>query len=242
MGLFKRSAILAVAWLVAAGASTVRAETVVDSWWLVNQVQNTLGPMVEVEHTTVTFPFDHVDTATDEPTYAQGAYAFTRSEDWASFNWGFDHSRSGSDSFASSFGNIHFTLTEPLSYTLQGSYTLSGAGTVYLSVHLEDLSQYPHSGTIYRGQHESSATLNESFALGQAGGDLISEEEGELTGTLQPDVQYKLGYYYAVSNNPYVPGDAATAEGMLSFTLTPEPSSLMLLATGGLAVLRRLRR
>ncbi len=246
MQLFRIPTVLAVGAAMAVGAaaaSPARAEIVVDSWWLANQVRDTLGPTVDVEHLTPTFPFNQVDTATDGPTYAQATYDFAKGDDWASFDFLFDQSRSGSDSFASSFGIIRFTLTEPLQYALQGSHALSGAGRIFLFADLRDLSQYPASGNLYRGEHESEATPNESFTLGVAGGDLVSSEFGELTGTLMPGTPYQVQYGFSISNNPFVSGSAATADGMLSFTLTPapEPGALALVAAGGLALLRRRR-
>ncbi|HUT61538.1 MAG TPA: PEP-CTERM sorting domain-containing protein [Phycisphaerae bacterium] len=234
---------LALVWLVLAGASTARAEIVVDSWGLAHQVQDALGPDTVVQNTTVTLPYSDVLSAADGSTSAQGTYELATGADWASFDFIFDHERSGSESVARSFGGISFTLSEPLHYVIQGSFALAGSGYIDLSVSLTDTSTYPDSVHVYRGRHESNATADESFTLGQAGGDLVSEEAGSVTGTLQPGVEYDLHYYYSISNNPYIPGSAATADGMLSFTLdaAPEPSSLTLLALGAIAVLRRRR-
>jgi len=234
---------LAIVSLVAVGAPVARGEIVVDSWGLAHQVQDALGPETNVENTTVILPYSEVLSAVDGSTSAQGTYEFANGDDWASFDFVFDHERSGSESAARSFGGISFTLSEPLHYAIEGSFVLSGSGYSDLSVRLTDTSTYPDSVHLYRGRHESNATPDESFTLGQAGGDLVSEEAGSLTGTLQPGIEYELHYYYSISNDPYVPGSAATADGMLSFTLdaVPEPTSLTLLALGAIAVLRRRR-
>ena len=55
-----------------------------------------------------------------------------------------------------------------------------------------------------------------------------------------PDTSYSLSYHYLIENYPGDSG-AATAEGTLSFTLIPEPSSLTLLASGALVLMRRRR-
>lgn len=233
---------LTVGLLLTTSASARASDVDVTDWLLATQARDTFpSPFVSVIDETVRFPFTEVHTATDGLTTAQTTYDFHLSEHSASFDFLFEHSRSGSDaSRAEGGGRIDFVLTGALEYSVAGSFSLSGARRIRLDVSVMDLSVYPEQ-FVYRGWHESTMTAGESFALGMAGGDLISEEVGDLSGALSAGTPYKLSYHYLIENYPAGSADPASAVGTLNFTLVPEPSALIILGVGGLILMRRRR-
>lgn len=231
-----------LAWITAAARPALPSSIDVTDWLLITEARDTEGPFVQVVDQTVRFPFQEVHTATDEATTAQVGYDFTLSEHSASFDFLFDHSRSGTyASRAEGIGTLHFVPTEPLSYELTGSFSLFGTRRILLRVDLVDVSAGYEGGLLYLADHESNSTPDESFTLGMVGGDVISREEGALAGTLTPGNLYQLGYHYLVENYPSGSSEAATGEGMLSFTLIPEPGSIVVLGLGAVVFLRRRR-
>lgn len=234
--------VLLVGWfVVVVGASPAWADIInVTDWRLVTYARDTMGPSVEAIDTTVTLPFAEVHTATDGPTTAQSAYDFAMYEHSASFDFLFDYNRSVSDSSAISTGSIDFVSTQTINYTVAGWFALSGTGRISMSAGIRNLSGYGGE-VVYREDHESQFTPDESFTLGVSGGDVSSVEIGDLSGSLIAGTPYRLTYSYLIENYPFASDSAATAEGKLTFTLTPEPGTLILLAIGGLAFMRQQR-
>ncbi|HUT61537.1 MAG TPA: PEP-CTERM sorting domain-containing protein [Phycisphaerae bacterium] len=237
---------LALVSLVAVGASAAKGEIQVTYWYLATEAVDSIGSgtpdFLADETESPTFPFAQYQTATSGGTWGESTYDFSADEHGASFEFLFDLGRSTSDSRASGFGEVRFTVSEPVEYNLEGSLSMLGTRRLVMEFELMDFLGYA-GHTVYEGSHVSEATPDEAFSFGVAGGDVASVETGELLGTLAPGVPYGFHYNYWIENYPFDAGSSATADGMLSFTLdaAPEPGSLTLLVVGAIAVLRRRR-
>lgn len=241
MSMLKIRNVLVSGLFMVLGASAARGEVQVTDWHLVTRARDATSTFVSVVDDTVSLPYSDVHTAADGPTWAQSTYDFTVGAHTASFDLLFDYNRSGTYwARAETIGWIDFTLTEPLDYSVAGGFTLSGTKRILAIVDLIDVSDYGPEW-VYGEAHESNATPDESFTLGVPGGDVTSWQFGGLTGTLVPGALYRLQYNYLIENCPSGGTDPATAEGALTFTLTPEPSSLALLGVGALVLVRRKR-
>lgn len=230
--------ILAVATALQSSVAA-RAEIIVTDWSLTTAAADNRGDQSSYDtimHDMVTFPFIDTHTAVSGPTSAESRYDFTIEGNSAALDFGFSLARSASESWTQSHGLIRFLVTEPTAYAFRGQLAMSGTGLLVLRAGLVE-AEYPNPH-LYIGDHASWATPDESFALGTPGGDLGWTETGDITGTLTPNVAYILFYYYGLENNP-VTQTTATAEGSLNFALIPEPSSVLLLALGGLVLVKR---
>jgi len=131
----------------------------------------------------------------------------------------FQDSRAGRDEGAgvSGTGEIFFTPTVDLSYTLGGNYSMIGSHDIRFLVVLKEA---PGSG-LFSNEQWSFQTPDESFALGERGGDIYNSLDGRLTGVLEVGKQYELRYeaYLWLETGDLV--QRATAEGVVTLSFSP---------------------
>ena len=164
----------------------------------------------------------------------------------------FTHSRPGnpsgvyvwSDDYFPGPG-VTFSVSEPVVVLLSGSYHVvdTGAGdNVWYDVRL-----YGNGFTtlLHQTYNFSIATPNESFVVGQAGGDQENIVVGETVHVLLPGVPYALEWYVGIQDGQLDPGDiGATATGSYRIDFLPEPSREISLWAGvaGLSAIARRRK
>lgn len=167
------------------------------------------------------------------------------------FTMTFDYAR-GAGFAGVTGGEFYFSVDENIRYTATGS--LSAADPVgrvlELTVYLADVT-YPAGLFLLKNRQTSDATPNESFTLGQAGGDYRNTNEGSLTGTLLAGVEYGLiiefeafyDHQYPLPEPPEYSDATFSGNVSLSFSAIPEPTTASLLALGlvGIAAVRRRR-
>jgi hypothetical protein len=229
--------------LLALGAPSARAMTVVDS-----SIQSRTG-------------LDDLDVTTDMPTGSAplmgttsvATRGNTSSVDWAllddALSFDFAHSRSsGLDEVVSTEVSVDFTVPTDRTYALSGLYSVLDASGRFtsLSVGLRWLRGPQDTVNLFNNGQQSQSTPNETFVVGEAGGDLSNGLGGSLTGLLVGGETYQLRFQIGLQNFPAPAGDAATASGniLLSLTPIPEPTTAVLVGLGliGLAATTRRRR
>jgi hypothetical protein len=144
----------------------------------------------------------------------------------------FDHSRDAAND-ARSFGSaaIYFTVSEDIDYLLSGTYSASDT--------FGRLTQFKASlfdetlGTVnYDAFYDSRYTPNESFTLGQYGGDTVYNEYGALSGTLVAGHQYRFLVDAGIRGLREETPSRADATGLTSLIFVPEPSTGLLVIAG----------
>jgi hypothetical protein len=165
-------------------------------------------------------------------------------------NWDMSHFR-GKDGY--SFGrtimqDMLFTALGNATYDLSGNYTLMdydvdnplNDGTVYYSARLFNLST---GEDLFFNTQESRSTPDESFTLGQEGGDFGNHLEGSLSGSIIAGDDYLFRFEsYISSTDDSVDGFSelyASSVGNVTLvidpvTSTPEPTSMALLGLASL--------
>ena len=139
---------------------------------------------------------------------------------------------------------IWVVQAEPVLATLSGSYTVTdtgGGGRVFFETVLESSDSFE---PLHHTLLESRMTANESFALGQNGGDLIDTVQGPLSHVLYPGTLYVLSLSAGIVDLRSDASDTgATASGYLRIALAPipEPSTALLFAAGLIAFALRRR-
>lgn len=150
-----------------------------------------------------------------------------------SFDITLDHYRISTDgNFVQSRGTMWFSVDQNVNYLASGSYTvLDAAGRrVLVEARLFDFTAGEY---LFRTVQESRATPNESFTLGENGGDFANTDTGSLSGTLIADHDYQFFFYAILQADPVTVLDAsASGNFQLSFTAVPEPSTALLLTIG----------
>jgi hypothetical protein len=200
---------------------------------------------------------DKVDARVEEHVYPVGlSYAYTSTSidggassqsTYGHSNDGFDitfnHSRTGTK-FAEgrSWGYIYFSVDQNVSYSAAGAYSAVDPSGLLINLTgwLYDLDTGSY---VFKSAQVSSATPNESFVLGGAGGDGAGNvvQVGSLTGMLLAGHEYQFWYDAYIQAWPSS-GTAATSLGSISldFTAIPEPSTGLLFGLGliGMAATR----
>jgi hypothetical protein len=175
-------------------------------------------------------------TAIDGGGSSTTSYTFTN----AAWLFEFTHTRPGnptgayvwSDDYFPGAG-VTFSVSEPVVVLLSGSYDVvdTGAGdNVWYDVRL-----YGNGFTtlLHRTYNSSIMTPNESFVVGQAGGDRENNVTGETIHVLVPGVPYGLDWYVGIQDGHFDPGDiGATATGSYRIDFLPEPSREISLGAG----------
>jgi len=190
----------------------------------------------------------------------QGTYTADKGEclsiseidgDWTadglSFSITADHVRGGDyagefpniyqDSASTSF-TIYFTIDKPYQYSIEGEYALYGIGGLNIWTSIEIPTQDPEIDPWIFGNHQSSEnTEDEILTIGEQGGDKENNLYGTTSGFLMPN-NYYLNISYGTAATSAGTTDA-TASGWMNFTLTPEPTSMIMFLIGGFVIFRR---
>ncbi len=133
----------------------------------------------------------------------------------------FEHIRGPvTGSFANSSGVIYFTVDEDVTYMLSGNYSAEDADGGPISLDVE-LDRRVGSG-LFENIQRSLATPNESFLLGELGGDDRNLLRGSLTGTLSGGTEYRLSYQAIIQGGSPTPTQTATATGSITLAFAPE--------------------
>lgn len=198
-------------------ATAAVASVTMDSWSLRTYALRSSGS--ETVNTTVSLPLNQTDTRNDGgPTGSTSAttYNFEVSGDQATFDFLFNHTRAAVNfASAESTGEIVFTTTNTLQYNLSGAYAMLGNEWLEMEVELFDVTA---NSVLFFNRQFSDATANESFTLGQLGGDDTNNLAGSLSGTLPAGHQIKLRYEFLLFRF-FSAGSTATATGSMSLVI-----------------------
>ena len=163
----------------------------------------------------------------------------------AAFQITFEHAYPAGDpddfNLAQSFIQLGFIPDADVNYVLEGAYaTVQQTDSVFLFTTLQT-----DSITLFDNSQGSNHTPNESFTLGQTGGDVVNNLSGSLTGTLLAGHEYFLSVTAEIiqANVSTTPGATASGFVTLTFVPVPEPATALLLALGfaGAMLAARLR-
>lgn len=154
-----------------------------------------------------------------------------------------DHTRlKAFGSSAQSNGTIYFSADQNIEFAASGSY--SAVDSVGRRTWFEaELFDFTDSVSVFRSKQRSDQTVNESFALGGAGGDLLNEVSGVLSGTIIAGHEYGFSYFAQIMAFPGSTS-GSTASGDFTINFVPEPGTAVLLSMGlvGLAASKRRAR
>jgi hypothetical protein len=185
-------------------------------------------------------------TAMDGGGSSSTTYTFTN----AALLFEFAHTRPGnptgvyvwSDDFVPGSG-VTFSVSEPVVALLSGAYQVADTGSgdnVWYDVRLYGNG---FSTLLHETYNSSVATPNESFVVGQAGGDHENIVTGDTVHVLVPGVPYALDWYVGIQDGHLDPGDTgASATGSYRIDFLPEPSSPLMLVAGVATLVALARR
>jgi hypothetical protein len=205
------------------------------------------------------YPYDDGDGFTDaDPQLPlQGTYTAEKGEcrsvseidaDWTadgvSFSITADHVRGGDyagikyKDYSGTRFILYFTIDKSYHYTIEGQYSLIGAGTLYTSARLNKSGQdIGDDAWIFGNQQSSENTEYEVLTIGEEGGDEENSLYGSTSGLLMPDTYcVMIGYS---TGAPSGGDNGALSQGWANFTLTPEPASAVMFLITGIWILRR---
>lgn len=181
------------------------------------------------------FPFSNSHSVSDAAASAGSTYQLSD----AGFQITFEHTRAGNNDAsgkAESYGYIYFGVDTDAFYELSGAYTAIDpeARHVILDVYFYDLTQ----GVLLFASAQDSygATPNESFTLGETGGDFTNFLEGSLSGPLVAGREYRLYYGALIGDQPLPAVQTASASGFVNFAIVPEPGTAGILLAGLIAI------
>lgn len=234
------AAIAGLVVMLATGAVQA-VPVVVESWSLTTEAADYAGNnrfISEITETTVQLPFNHTTTRSYGQSTCTNTYSFEVSESGASFDFDFDQIRGGhgptsqnpAGAGASSWGRVYFRVTQPVTYAVSGQYAMSGTNGLWIGGALVGPGQFE----LFANNQSSLAVPNESFDLGEVAGADYNYLAGALSGILQPGQDYVFGYNYDLWATAADTG--ASAVGWFRFTVTPEPTSVLLAAMVAVAV------
>jgi hypothetical protein len=160
----------------------------------------------------------------------------------------FDHARPGngsgtyvwSDDYFPGPG-VTFSVSEPVVALVSGGYDVADTGSG--DNVLYDVIFYANDIRVHETYNLSVATPNESFVVGQAGGDHDNFVVGDTVQVLLPGVTYALDWYASIQDGHPDPGDVgASATGSVRVDFLPEPGSALVLGAGVAALAALARR
>ncbi len=174
-----------------------------------------------------TLPLNTTNTIANSPgpSFSSSTYNFNSDNNSANFNVSLSQLRKGSFSgnIARSRGTIIFTPTTDVLYEISGNYQMSGDQRTFFQVFLQDTS-----GLLFNNFQDSRSTLNESFTLGEQGGDFNNTLVGSTAGILTAGTQYTFVYDAFIQEFPSS-GVNTSSIGTISLNLeatVPEFSTL----------------
>ena len=179
------------------------------------------------------FPFSATHNRSVGGVSNQTVYLFTSAPTQVTLSFDLAHTRSGLG-LSESYGTLYFATTQPLFYTLQGDWTLSGTASYFNQQAL--LETTDRATTAFDGKNTFSGFFqpeasNLDYDLGVLEGDpFFSHLSGSLSGVL-PAGDYVFEYSYDFEN---ISAPTSLAQGSLSLTLAliPEPETHLLLVLG----------
>lgn len=167
-------------------------------------------------------PVSGATTANDGVSHSVTQYDLSIS----SFRFVFDHARDQTiNSDAQSSVEISFRPSTNVDYVLSGRYDAVDASGrwIQLDLQLNDLST--GIDTVFFNYQTSTSTIDESFVLGQTGGDLENILIGSQRGTLIAGRDYILLAYLSIISRPSPAFESAQATGYLNLTFLPDPAT-----------------
>lgn len=211
--------------------------TVSGSLWAIALEE--FGEVANIHDNFSSTPFQVQRNISSPPGSSQTNYDYSLNGDGALFHLDFDH-----DVHTTKVGDglendadISFSSTVPLQYELSGFYQMTGLGALSYIVVMADITT---DQEIFRNEQTSYSTQDESFQLGETGGDANNVLTGTMTGSLLP------GHTYGYRVNPLVVSwfetevpPSATGSFDLLLTPVPEPNSLLILMLGGCWLLNK---
>ena len=199
---------------------------------------STNGPGQVLLYQPTSIPESGTVTATDG--LAMSETGFSLSDD--GFTITFDHQRTSNFlSYASGQASVFFRSDRDTPYMLSGAYSSNDPeGRL---TRLETLLTSPTGTDLFSNGQQSHSTPNESFVIGESGGDTRNSLTGSATGTLLAGRLYDFVAFAALEMFP-IPGTApAAGSGSITLSFVPEPSTGLLLSAGllTLGIARRKR-
>ena len=191
--------------------------------------------------TPAALPYSDSSISIDGANSAESFYIF----DNTGFDITLDHSRSaGPFKVAESVGGIIFSVDENVNYVASGSYTVVDSVVGRRVLFNASIFDFTDSSELFKSDQLSVTTSNESFTLGESGGDISNVDTGSLTGTLLAGHDYIFSYQAFILSGATTSSATATGSFNLSFSqVIPEPSAALLFGSGfavvGLASRRR---
>jgi hypothetical protein len=198
-------------------------------------------------------PFGSPPYASGPVSAADGGASSTTTYTFTNSAWliEFAHVRAGNPSGTYAWSDdylpgpgVTFSVSEPVVVRVSGAYGVADTGAGDNAWYDVKLWGNGYVTLLHETYNLSVATPNESFVVGQAGGDSENFVTGDTVHVLVPGVTYALEWYAGIQDGHLDPGDTgATATGSYRIDFLPEPSSELALAAGlaSLALLARRR-
>ena len=156
-------------------------------------------------------PFQLVQTSSIGQALSETTYDFFEAGATTTFDFTISHARGD---HAQAIGHVIFVPLQDMTYELSGTYNMSGSRTVSQAIFFREL--FSSDPRLFANSQKSETTPDESFTLGEQGGDSFGQLEGSLSGQLFAGRLYRLSWQWFISSLP-PDGSVATAVG--SFTL-----------------------
>jgi hypothetical protein len=149
----------------------------------------------------------------------------------------FSHTRTANGGYAYSDDGVgsdfFFGVSAPVTVTILGAYAVTDTGSGDRVQLVAELWNNSANTLLHRTLLESRVSANESFVVGQSGGDFSNDVQGATTWLLAPGVQYYVNWLALIQDLRADAGDTgASASGYIEFAFVPEPSGALLLALG----------